>query len=173
MLLAVNTPRDPQKNSAFQSDGAVDGRLRCLLYCVDPEVFRMMRTVIEEGNMSVELCTHCQSTMAKISTQVFQAMVVDFDLEDAVGVLQQTRKRYGSGRFVSLAITSTDTKSPMDAGATLVVHKPISMERARGAVRLLRNLVLARDKQQRRQFEQELSAPEKKSSSLRNLKLSS
>jgi DNA-binding response OmpR family regulator len=173
MLLAVNTPRDPRKNSDVQSDGALDGRLRCLLYCVDPEVFRMMRTVIEEGNMSVELCTQAHTTLAQISNQVFQAMVIDFDLHDAIGVLQQSRKRYGSSRFIALAMTSTDTKSPMDAGATLVVHKPISMERARGAVRLLRNLVVGRDRQQRRQFEQELPAPEKKSSSLRNLKLSS
>lgn len=134
----------------------------------------MMRTVIEEGNMAAELCTYSHAALTQISSQYFQAMVIDFDLEDATAVLQQARRKFGSTGFIALAMTSTDTKSPMDAGATLVVHKPISMERARAAMRLVRNLVLRKDKWRRPEIKEDINPSSGKIRSLLgNLKLSS
>ena len=136
----------------------------------------MMRTVIEEGSMAAELCTYAPGALAQIASRSFQAMVIDFDLEDAAAVLQQARKKFGSNRFVALAMTSTDTKSAMTAGATLVVHKPISMERARSALRLVRNLVVRKDKPQLHRpdiRDEENTGSGKLRSLLGNLKLSS
>jgi CheY-like chemotaxis protein len=118
--------------------------LQALVLCSDDKIIRVLRRVLSDLEIGVELCTDADSAVRKLTRRRFEAVVVDCNDEDmAAQVLKSVRSAPCNKRSIAVAMIDGQkaVRSAFALGAHFVLYKPISAERARTSFRAARALM--------------------------------
>jgi len=118
--------------------------LQALVLCSDDKIIRVLRRVLSDLEIGVELCADADSAVRKLTRRRFEAVVVDCNDEDmAASVLKSVRSAPCNKRSIAVAMIDGQkaVRSAFALGAHFVLYKPISAERARTSFRAARALM--------------------------------
>ena len=117
--------------------------LKALLLCSDAKIVRVLRRVLGDLEIAVELCADGDTALRKLTRQRFEAIIVDCADDGANAVLSSTRSAPCNKRAVAVAIVEpiVGLKAVFDVGAHFVLYKPVSSERAKSSFRAARALM--------------------------------
>ncbi len=108
--------------------------LRCLLFSSHEEMVQPIWQVLADLGIEGEYCNSAVDAVEKVTTQVFQIVITDWDDQPEAGFLLKTaRELKAAQRPLTLAIVSDDARLPeaLQAGANSVLVKPIRVEQVR------------------------------------------
>jgi CheY-like chemotaxis protein len=103
--------------------------LESLLLSRDPQVIRVLRPTLEKLSIDVEVCRGACSGSEILSSEKFDAVIVDCDdLQGGVEVLEGLRQGTSNKNSIAFAIVNgkTTTQKAFQLGANFVLQKPIS-----------------------------------------------
>ena len=103
--------------------------LESLLLSRDPQVIRVLRPTLEKLAIDVEVCRGARSGSEILSSEKFDAVIVDCDdLQGGLDVLRNLRNGTSNRNSVAFAILNgtTTTSQAFELGANFVLQKPIS-----------------------------------------------
>ncbi len=117
--------------------------LKALLLCSDAKIVRVLRRVLGDLDIAVELCVDADSALRKLTRQRFEAIIVDCADDGANDVLRSSRSAPCNKQAVAVAIVEPiiGLKAVFDVGAHFVLYKPVSSERAKSSFRAARALM--------------------------------
>src|SRR5277367_191235 len=118
--------------------------LQALVLCSDDKIIRVLRRVLSDLEIGVELCTDADSAVRRLTRYRFEAVVVDcLDEDMAAKVLSSVRSAPCNKRAIAVAMIDGQkaVRSAFALGAHFVLYKPISAERARTSFRAARALM--------------------------------
>src|ERR1700680_3712281 len=118
--------------------------LQALVFCADEKVVRVLRRVLSELEIGMELCADAESAIHKLTRRRFEAVIVDCaGAGTASRVLRRARSAPCNKRAVSVAIVGAQTGlgGSRDLEAHFVLHQPLSPERAKASFRAVRALM--------------------------------
>ena len=122
--------------------------LRCLLFTTDMGSAAPIRHVLADLAVEVEHCTEATAAADNVSSQPFQIVIIDWDVQPEAAVLLQTaRERKVSERPLTLAIVSDDGGVPkaLQAGANSILRKPVQTNQVKDTLKRARDLLRARE----------------------------
>jgi CheY-like chemotaxis protein len=105
--------------------------LHVLVVCRDPHSLELLRRALAIHSLGVEVATGPEEACALLDQKRFDGLFVDCDdMHNALGVLQHLRKGHSNQHAVAYAIVNrvTTASQAFAAGATLVLHKPLTLE---------------------------------------------
>src|ERR1700722_8649348 len=108
--------------------------LRCLLFSSNEEMVQPIWQVLADLGIEGEYCESAVDAVEKVTTQLFQIVITDWDDQPEAGFLLKTaRDLKAAHRPLTLAIVSDDARLPeaLRAGANSVLVKPIRAEQVR------------------------------------------
>ena len=117
--------------------------LKSLVLCADEKIVRVLRRVLGDLDIAVELCGDSDSALRKLTRQRFEAIIVDITDDGATEVLRSARNALCNKRAVAVAIVDPmiGLKAVFEIGAHFVLYKPVSSERAKSSFRAARALM--------------------------------
>ena len=117
--------------------------LKSLLLCSDEKIVRVLRRVMGDLDIDVELCPNSQTALRKLTRQRFEAIVADLSDDGAIEVLKSARNAPCNKQAVAVAIVEpiVGLKAVFEIGAHFVLYKPVSIERAKSSFRAARALM--------------------------------
>src|SRR6202790_2475613 len=117
--------------------------LKALLLCSDEKIVRVLRRVLGDLDIAVELCVNSDTALRKLTRQRFEAIIVDCADDGANDVLRSARSAPCNKQAVAVAIVEpiVGLKAVFDVGAHFVLYKPVSSERAKSSFRAARALM--------------------------------
>ena len=117
--------------------------LKALLLCSDAKIERLLRRVLGDLDIGVELCLNADSALRKLTRQRFEAVIVDCADDGANEVLRSVRNAPCNKQAVAVAIVEpiVGLKAVFDVGAHFVLYRPVSSERAKSSFRAARALM--------------------------------
>lgn len=117
--------------------------LKALLLCSDAKIERLLRRVLGDLDIGVELCLDADSALRKLTRQRFEAVIVDCADDGANQVLRSVRNAPCNKQAVAVAIVEpvVGLKAVFDVGAHFVLYRPVSSERAKSSFRAARALM--------------------------------
>jgi ActR/RegA family two-component response regulator len=117
--------------------------LKALLLCSDEKIVRVLRRVLGDLDIEVELCPNADAALRKLTRQRFEAIVADLSDDGASGVVSSARNAPCNKQAVAVAIVeqSIALKAVFQTGAHFVLYKPVSSERAKSSFRAARALM--------------------------------
>ena len=84
--------------------------LQALVFCADEKVVRVLRRVLSELEIGMELCPDAESAIHKLTRRRFEAVIVDCaDPRTASRVLRSARSAPCNKRAVAVAIVGAQT----------------------------------------------------------------
>jgi CheY-like chemotaxis protein len=134
-------------------------QLESLLLSRDPEVIRVLRPTLEKLSIDLEVCRGAKSGTEIISTEKFDAIIIDCDdLQGGLEVLSAMRKGSSNKSSVAFAILNgqTTTHKAFELGANFVLQKPLSALNAMRCFSAAINFML---RERRRYFRQPVEMP--------------
>jgi c-di-GMP-binding flagellar brake protein YcgR len=117
--------------------------LKSLLLCSDEKIVRILRRVLGDLDISVDLCADADSALRKLTRERFEAIIVDVTDDGASDVLRSARSAPCNKQAVAVAIVEPiiGLKAVFEIGAHFVLYKPVSSERAKSSFRAARALM--------------------------------
>jgi len=117
--------------------------LKSLLLCSDEKIVRVLRRVLGDLDIAVELCGDADAALRKLTRQRFEAIIVDVIDDGASDVLRSARTAPCNKQAVAVAIVEPiiGLKEVFKIGAHFVLYKPVSSERAKSSFRAARALM--------------------------------
>jgi len=117
--------------------------LKALLLCSDEKIVRVLRRVLGDLDIEVELCADAEAALRKLTRQRFEAIVADLSDDGASGVVSSARNAPCNKQAVAVAIVEPTValKAVFQTGAHFVLYKPVSSERAKSSFRAARALM--------------------------------
>lgn len=117
--------------------------LKSLVLCSDEKIVRVLRRVLGDLEIAVELCSSADTALRKLTRLRFEAIIVDITDDGASDVLRSARSAPCNKQAVALAIVEPviGLKAVFDLGAHFVLYKPVSSERAKSSFRAARALM--------------------------------
>jgi c-di-GMP-binding flagellar brake protein YcgR len=117
--------------------------LKSLLLCSDEKIVRVLRRVLGDLDIAVELCADADVALRKLTRERFEAIIVDCAEDGANDVLRSARNAPCNKQAVAVAIVEPiiGLKAVFDVGAHFVLYKPVSSERAKSSFRAARALM--------------------------------
>ena len=118
--------------------------LQALVFCADEKVVRVLRRVLSELEIGLELCADAESAIHKLTRRRFEAVIVDCaDPRIGSRVLRSARSAPVNKRAVAVAIVGAQSGvgGARDLGAHFVLYQPLSPERAKTSFRAVRALM--------------------------------
>jgi CheY-like chemotaxis protein len=125
--------------------------LSTLLVCVDEAAVIVLRRVLEELGMKVELCAEPARASVRLAQERFDLIVLDCKTKrDAVGLLLGSRaSRLNDSTLAVVAVDGQESIREMfSLGVNFVLYKPVAYERALSSLRAAQTL-LYRDKRRK------------------------
>jgi len=117
---------------------------QALLFCADEKTARLVTQVLTELDFSVEPANEPFAAVKRLTTQHFDAVVVDCENEQNGALLFKTARNSGPNR-TSLAVAVVEGQpgiaKAFRIGANLVLTKPINVEQSKGTLRVARGLL--------------------------------
>lgn len=133
--------------------------LQSLLLSRDPEVIRVLQPALEKLSIGVEVCRGVNSGHEILTTEKFDAVIVDCDdLKGGLDVLANLKKNASNRNSVAFAILNggTTTQQAFQFGANFVLQKPISPVNAMRCFSAAVNFMV---REQRRYFRYPIEMP--------------
>jgi c-di-GMP-binding flagellar brake protein YcgR len=117
--------------------------LKSLVLCADEKIVRVLRRVLGDLEIDVELCVDADSALRKLTRHRFEAIIVDITDDGATDVLKSARTAPCNKQAVAVAIVEPiiGLKAVFEIGAHFVLYKPVSSERAKSSFRAARALM--------------------------------
>ncbi len=117
--------------------------LKSLVLCADEKIVRVLRRVLGDLDIAIELCTDSDAALRKLTRQRFEAIIVDITDDGATEVLRSARSAPCNKQAVAVAIVEPiiGLKAVFQIGAHFVLYKPVSSERAKSSFRAARALM--------------------------------
>src|SRR5271170_8303260 len=117
--------------------------LKSLVLCADEKIVRVLRRVLGDLEIGVELCTDADAALRKLTRERYEAIIVDVTDEGASEVLRSARTAPCNKQAVAVAIVEPiiGLKAVFGTGAHFVLYKPVSIERAKSSFRAARALM--------------------------------
>src|SRR5450432_687398 len=115
-----------------------------LLFCQDEKTARTITQVLNELEFQVEPSSEAFAAVKKLTTQAFDAVVVDCLNEENASLLLKAARNSASKQaslMVALVEGQTGVAAAFRIGANLVLTKPIAVEQARSTLRVARGLL--------------------------------
>jgi periplasmic protein TonB len=117
---------------------------KALLFCPDEKTARTVTQVLTELDFSVEASGEPFGAVKKLTSEHFDALVVDGDNQQNASLLFKTAHNSGLNQN-SLAVAIVEGQSGVakafQIGANLVLTKPINVEQSKGTLRVARGLL--------------------------------
>ncbi len=126
-------------------------KLECLLLTRDDQVIRVLRRVLEDLEIGVDVCTSADKAAEQLEQRKYDAVLIDCDdVHNAITVLCSVRFTSSNKTSTVFAIVNgiTTPTSAIELGANLALEKPISENTARHAIKTAHALML----QERRRY---------------------
>ena len=117
--------------------------LRSLLFCPDQKTASILIRVLGDLEIGVEPFA-CAEAVNKIKIVRYDAIILDFDEKESANLLLNTARESACNQVSLVAAVmdgKTSAKSAFGIGASLVLYKPMSMERAKSSLRAARGLM--------------------------------
>ena len=117
--------------------------LKSLLLCSDEKIVRVLRRVLGDLEIEVDLCPNSDAALRKLTRQRFEAIIADLADDGAIEVLRSARSAPCNKQAVAVAIVEpiVGLKAVFEVGAHFVLYKPVSSERAKSSFRAARALM--------------------------------
>src|SRR5579871_5836179 len=117
--------------------------LKSLVLCPDEKIVRVLRRVLGDLDIDVDLCSSSDAALRKLTRQRFEAIVADCSDPGAFEVLRSSRSAPCNKQAVAVAIVepAVGLKAVFGLGAHFVLYKPVSSERAKSSFRAARALM--------------------------------
>ena len=117
--------------------------LKSLLLCSDEKIVRVLRRVLGDLDIEVELCPNADAALRRLTRQRFEAIIADLSDEGASNVLRSARSAPCNRQAVAVAVVeaAVGLKAVFEIGAHFVLYKPVSSERAKSSFRAARALM--------------------------------
>lgn len=117
--------------------------LKSLVLCSDEKIVRVLRRVLGDLEIVVELCSDADAALRRLTRQRFEAIIVDIVDDGATELLRSARSAPCNKQAVAVAIVEpvVGLKAVFDIGAHFVLYKPVSIERAKSSFRAARALM--------------------------------
>ena len=119
-----------------------------LLFCTDEKSVGLVTQVLTELEFSVEPANEPFAAVKRLTTQHFDAVVVDCDNEQNAALLFKSARNSGPNK-TSLAVAVVEGQpgiaKAFRIGANLVLTKPINVEQSKGTLRVARGLLKKAD----------------------------
>lgn len=117
--------------------------LKSLLLCSDEKIVRVLRRVLGDLDIEVELCPNSDAALRKLTRQRFEAIIADLADGGASDVLRSARSAPCNKQAVAVAIVEPNVglKEVFEIGAHFVLYKPVSTERTKSSFRAARALM--------------------------------
>jgi TonB family protein len=112
--------------------------LRCLLFATDAEMVQPIWQVLADLEIEGEHCQSAVDAVEKVTTQLFQIVVTDWeDQPEASFLLKTARDQKAASRPLTLAIVGDEARVPeaLQAGANSVLLKPLRPEQVRDTLK--------------------------------------
>src|SRR5512140_3844878 len=125
--------------------------LRCLLLTRDDQVIRVLRRVLNDLDVGLEVCTSADKAAEELERIKYDAIMIDCDdVHNAITVLCSVRLTASNKSSTVFAIVNgiTSPTSAIEFGANLALEKPISESKARHTFKAVQGLML----QERRRY---------------------
>ena len=117
---------------------------QALLFCQDEKTARTVTQVLSELDFQVDPCSETFAAVKKLTSQAFEAVVVDCQDEENASLLLKAARNSVSNQaslMVALVEGQAGVAAAFRIGANLVLTKPIAVEQARGTLRVARGLL--------------------------------
>ena len=126
------------RNIAFIQMG-----LKSLLLCSDEKIVRVLRRVLGDLDIELDLCPNADAALRKLTRHRFEGIIADLADDGAINVLRSARSAPCNKQAVAVAIVEPDVglKAVFEIGAHFVLYKPISIERSKSSFRAARALM--------------------------------
>jgi protein TonB len=121
--------------------------LRCLLFATDEGMVQPIWQVLADLGIEGELCQSAVDAVEKVTTQLFQIVVTDWeDQPEASFLLKTARDQRAATRPLTLAIVGDESRLPeaLRAGANSVLLKPLRPEQVRETLKTACELIRAK-----------------------------
>lgn len=117
--------------------------LKSLLLCSDEKIVRVLRRVLGDLEIEVDLCPDADAALRKLTRQRFEGIIADLADDGAIDVLRSARSAPCNKQAVAVAIVepAIGLKTVFEIGAHFVLYKPVSSERAKSSFRAARALM--------------------------------
>lgn len=117
--------------------------LKSLLLCSDEKIVRVLRRVLGDLDIELELCSDADSALYRLTRRRFEGIIVDSEAPGASQVLRSARSAPCNKQAVAVAVVqpATGLKEVFGLGAHFVLYKPVSSERAKSSFRAARALM--------------------------------
>lgn len=118
-------------------------KLKSLVLCSDDKIVRVLRRVLGDLDIEIELCADSDGALRRLTRQRFEAIIVDCGDKGASNVLRSSRSAPCNKQSVAVAIVepAVGLKEVFSIGAHFVLYKPVSSERAKTSFRAARALM--------------------------------
>src|SRR5690348_8680168 len=133
--------------------------LSALLLSRDDEVIRMLRRVLQDLAVELQVCTGSDDCVQQLSRRKFDAVIVDCDdVHGGQEALRSVRKTTSNKSSTTFAIINgiTSVQNAFQMGANLAMEKPISPDRALHSFRAAQGLMEA---ERRRYYRHRVEMP--------------
>jgi len=117
---------------------------KALLFCPDEKTARTVTQVLSELEFEVQPCNEPFAAVKKLTTEHFDALVVDCENEqNAVLLFKSARNSVSNQASLSIAVVEgqAGVAKAFRIGANLVLTKPINVEQSKGTIRVARGLL--------------------------------
>jgi CheY-like chemotaxis protein len=125
--------------------------LSSLLVCADDASVQVLRSVLEELNVRVELCADPGRATLRLAQESFDLLILDCEnQDDVIALLNESRSSRASGSTLAVVVVDgqENIREMFSLGVNFVLYKPVSNERALSTLRAAQN-VLFRDKRRK------------------------
>ncbi len=125
--------------------------LQSLLLSRDDDVIRVLRRVLNDMEIEVEVCTGSDRASEELARHKYDAVIIDCDdVHGAVDVLRSLRKTRSNKTSTAFALVNgiTTLRGAFELGANLALEKPITADRAKHSFRAVHGMML----QERRRY---------------------
>jgi c-di-GMP-binding flagellar brake protein YcgR len=117
--------------------------LKSLVLCSDEKIVRVLRRVLGDLDIDVELVADSDSALRKLTRQRYEAIIADCADDGAFEVLKSARNAPCNKQAVAVAIVEqvVGLKAVFNIGAHFVLYKPVTSEKAKTSFRAARALM--------------------------------
>jgi CheY-like chemotaxis protein len=125
--------------------------LSSLLVCADEASVQVLKRVLEELGIQVELCPDAVRAAVRVAQERFDLLILDCETQaDVVGLLGESRSSRLNDATLAVAVVSgqENIREIFSLGVNFVLYKPVSYDRALSSLRAAQS-VLHRDKRRK------------------------
>jgi CheY-like chemotaxis protein len=125
--------------------------LSSLLVCVDAASVEVLKRVLEELNIQVELCTEAPRASVRLAQERFDLIILDCETQsDVTSLLNESRSSKTNETTLAIAVVAgqENIREMFSLGVNFVLYKPVSYDRALSSLRAAQS-VLFRDKRRK------------------------